>query len=100
MYEHMVIFKFNDELSQEQEQSYLNQLLAFKGKIPGIVELTAGVNVTDETDNHKGYSLGLRVTFKSKQDLEQYGPHPIHQEFVRSLSNNIEDVIVVDFPIN
>ncbi|PKG21917.1 hypothetical protein CWS01_20055 [Niallia nealsonii] len=72
----------------------------FKEGIPGILELTAGINVTEEKENIKGYTLGLRVTFKDKDALDQYGPHPLHQEFVGMLEGIIEDVIVVDYPLS
>lgn len=99
MYEHMVFFKFSDTLTTEREAELLNNLHSFKGQIPGIVELTAGTNMTAEKDRANGYRIGLRVTFESKEALDQYGPHPLHQEFVQSLEGIIEDVIVVDYPI-
>ena len=74
-------------------------LFTFKAKIPGYVELTAGVNVTEETANIHGYTLGLRVTFEDKAALDQYGPHPVHQQFVKLLDGIIESVIVMDYPI-
>lgn len=55
--------------------------------------------MTQETEQIQGYTLGLRVTFEDKQALEQYLPHPIHQEFVQSLSGIIDNVIVVDYEI-
>ena len=99
MYEHMVFFKFNERLTKEKEQELLNMLTGFKGEIPGIVGLTAGINVTEETENIRGYTLGLRVTFDSKQSLDDYGPHPVHQNFVQALDGVIEDVVVVDYLI-
>jgi hypothetical protein len=99
MYEHMVFFKFNNSLTPEKEQSLLEKLKAFKGAIPGIVELTFGINVTEEKERGQGYTLGLRVTFKDKEALNKYGPHPVHQDFVQSLGGVIENVIVVDYPL-
>jgi Stress responsive A/B Barrel Domain len=99
MYEHIVTFKFNENITPEKKQNLLNQIKSFKGRIPGIVELTAGINVTEETEQIQGYILGLRITFKNKQALDNYLPHPFHQEFVSSLSGIIENVIVVDYEI-
>ncbi|MBS4220738.1 Dabb family protein [Bacillus sp. FJAT-49711] len=99
MYEHMVFFKFNDNITPEKEQELLNKLQNFKEKIPGIVELSAGFNVTEEEERKQGYSLGLRVTFENKEYLNLYGPHPVHQDFVKSLDTVIENVVVVDYPI-
>ncbi|RCW73183.1 Dabb family protein [Saliterribacillus persicus] len=100
MYEHLVLFKFNQEISKEKEAYLLGKLKALKEEIPGIVELTTGINVTEETDRAQGYSIGLRVTFTSKDALKAYGPHPKHQDFVQELDGIIEDVIVADYPIS
>ncbi|MFC4808705.1 Dabb family protein [Paenibacillus sp. GCM10023250] len=99
MYEHLVIFKFNEAITPERESELLAKLLAFKGRIPGIVDISAGLNVTEETDNIRGYTLGLRVTFESLEALRAYGPHPVHQDFVQGLGGVLDNVVVVDYPI-
>ncbi|MFC5652948.1 Dabb family protein [Paenibacillus solisilvae] len=99
MFEHLVIFKFNSSMTKEHEQLLLGKLLAFKQTIPGIIDMSAGLNVTEETDNIHGYSLGLRVTFESQEALRQYGPHPAHQDFVKALDGLLDNVVVVDYPI-
>ncbi|GGF96003.1 Dabb family protein [Paenibacillus abyssi] len=99
MFEHLVTFKFNNKITPQKQQELLHLLLSFKGHIPGIVDLTAGINVTEETDNQQGYTLGLRVTFENQEALRQYGPHPVHQQFVQSLDGIIDNVIVVDYPV-
>jgi hypothetical protein len=81
-----------------KQQELLDQLLTFRDRIPGILDLSAGINVTEETENIKGYTLGLRVTFEDLVSLRSYGPHPVHQEFVKSLDGILENVIVVDYP--
>jgi len=99
MYEHLVLFKFNNSLTSDKEEQLLEKLKAFKKNIPGIVDLSAGINLTEETDRAQGYTLGLRVTFENQEALRAYGPHPVHQDFVQSLNGVIEDVIVVDYPL-
>ncbi|BBH22003.1 hypothetical protein Back11_33480 [Paenibacillus baekrokdamisoli] len=99
MFEHLVIFKFNSSLTKEHEQVLLGKLQALKQTIPGIIELSAGINVTEETENRHGYSLGLRVTFESQEALRQYGPHPAHQDFVKALDGVLDNVVVVDYPL-
>ncbi|WP_379145104.1 Dabb family protein [Paenibacillus sp. sgz500992] len=99
MFEHLVIFKFNEYYEPQKEALLVQTLLGLKDQIPGIVELTAGVNVTEETENMHGYTLGLRVTFADQEALRQYGPHPAHRHFVELLEGIIENVVVVDYPI-
>ncbi len=73
MFEHLVIFKFNSAITKEHEQVLLSKLQGLKQAVPGIIALTAGLNVTEETDNIHGYSLGLRVTFESQEALPNTG---------------------------
>ncbi|MFX3650413.1 MAG: Dabb family protein [Paenibacillus sp.] len=99
MIEHLVVFKFNDKTTLAKQQELVDQLLALQEQIPGIIALTAGINVTEETDRIQGYTIGLRVTFADQDGLRAYGPHPAHQAFVASLDGWVEDVIVVDYAI-
>lgn len=99
MFEHLVVFKFNDNTTLAKQQEWVNQLLALQEQIPGIVGLTARINATEETDRIQGYTIGLRVTFEDQEALRAYGPHPAHQAFVASLDGWVEDVIVVDYAI-
>ncbi|RAW18402.1 Dabb family protein [Paenibacillus taichungensis] len=99
MYEHLVVFKLIDTITPVKQQELVAQLLALQEQIPGIVDLTAGINVTEETDHIQGFTLGLRVTFEDQEALRAYGPHPAHQSFVASLNEWVENVIVVDYPI-
>ena len=100
MFEHLVVFKFNSSFNPEQEQQLVQALLGLKDHIPGITGLTAGVNVTEETENIHGYTLGLRATFTDQEALRAYGPHPAHQRFVAMLEGIIESVVVVDYPVH
>lgn len=99
MYEHLVAFKFNEHYETGNEEVLIAALLALKEQIPGIVDLTAGVNITEEKENIHGYTLGLRVTFTDQEALRNYGPHPAHRAFVELLEGIIESVVVVDYPI-
>jgi len=99
MYEHIVAFQFRTELSAAQEEDLLRQLRSFRGRIPGIVSMSAGRNATHETDNVHGFTLGLRITFEDREALLAYGPHPVHQQFVASLAGLLERVVVVDYEI-
>lgn len=98
MIEHLVILKFNASVTPSKQKELVDQLLAFRGAIPGIIDLSAGINVTEETENVHGYTLGLRVTFEDLDSLRAYGPHPVHQDFVKSLDGMLENVVVVDYP--
>ncbi|MCI2252861.1 Dabb family protein [Domibacillus sp. PGB-M46] len=99
MYEHLVSFKFKEEVTMEKQQELALQLLKFQGEIPGIMKVTAGINATDEVEQAQGYTLGLHVTFKDKQSLTEYQTHPLHEKFLSEIEGLIDNVIVVDYEV-
>jgi len=53
------------------------------------------------SDRNKGYDMGLTVRFEDRKSLENYLPHPAHQEILVYLKEiGVEDTIIVDFEIN
>ncbi|MBU5344745.1 Dabb family protein [Paenibacillus lautus] len=48
MFEHIVLLKFKPDVSIEVKESAIKRAHDFKKNIPGIVELSAGINVTEE----------------------------------------------------
>lgn len=101
MYEHIVLLKFKEHngtvLNHEDALKTVN---SFKASIPGIVDLSAGINVSEETENTHGYSLAIRVTFEDQQACRDYVPHPLHQQFLQDIGPWIEDVVVADYLFN
>jgi hypothetical protein len=97
MIEHIVLFKWNEGVSAEAIATAVEGLLALKGKIPGIVDITCGHNFSDRA---QGYDTGLVVRFEDRAALEAYIPHPEHQHVVQNLLSPIRaDVLAVDYEI-
>ena len=97
MVEHIVIFKFNEKTSVEQQSEAIRKLKKLKNEISGIVDIQAGLNFSDRS---QGFQLGLTVRFEDRQALEAYGPHEKHQEAVSFLREiGLVDIIVVDFEL-
>lgn len=95
--EHIVIFKFNETTSVEQQTEAIEKLKNLKNEISGIVDIQAGLNFSDRS---QGFQVGLTVRFEDKQALEAYGPHEKHQEAVSYLKEiGLSDIVVVDFEI-
>ncbi|WP_100618038.1 Dabb family protein [Bacillus cereus] len=98
-YEHMVFFKWNQNITRENERELINELLRFKELIPGILDISAGHNLTEETDKIQGFTLGLRITFKNQQALKDYDKHPVHKSFKEKIKGIYDNVLVIDYPI-
>lgn len=95
MIEHIVLIKFSPNTTQEQKEELIRRTLLLKEKIPGIIDIQQGFNFSPRS---QGYEVGLTVRFQDLDALENYGPHPAHQEIVSYLNQiGLEDSIIVDF---
>ena len=97
---HVVIFKFNDE-STDEDVNRLNEAFnALPEAIPVIKDFEWGLNDSPE-DFHQGFTHCYLLTFDSEEDRDSvYTPHPQHQAFVKSLQPHLEKVFVVDYWTN
>ena len=86
MVEHIVLFRWTKEASQEAVDNALAELRGLQGKIPGIVDISSGVNFTDRA---KGYTHVLIMHFADRAALEAFGPHPEHQRVVHNFVSPI-----------
>jgi hypothetical protein len=95
--EHVVLFKLTPDATGEQKQRAIAELKSLKEKIPGIVDLSVGLNFSER---NQGFELGLVVRFTDRAALEGYLPHPAHRGCVDQFIAPIKaDVIVVDYEI-
>jgi hypothetical protein len=95
--EHLVLLKLKSDTSQRQIDALTTALLDMKEKMPGIIEIAAGVNSSPEGAS-KGYEYGFLVRFKDAASRDAYLPNPDHIKVVTENINPIlEDSIVVDF---
>lgn len=93
---HVVCFKFNDGVTQDQIDRVSKDFAALRKKVPSVVNYRAGLNNSPEGLN-KGFTHCFIVTFANVKGRDAYLPHPAHQEFVKTLDGLIADVFVIDF---
>jgi hypothetical protein len=97
MVEHVVLFKLNEGTTDEQRAAAMAGLKALRQQVPGIVDLSVGLNFSDR---NQGFELGLVVRFVDRAALEGYLPHPAHRSCVEThLRPIMSSVIVVDYEI-
>lgn len=97
---HVVIFKFNDESSEEDVERLNQAFNALANAIPVVKGFEWGIN--DSPENlHQDFTHCYLLTFASEKDRDSvYTPHPQHQAFVQSLQPHLEKVFVVDYWTN
>lgn len=95
-YRHVVLFKFKDDAPAAEIEKVEKAFTALKGKIDVIQSYEWGINESPEGLDD-GFTHCFFVTFKNKEDLKKYLPHPAHKEFGAMLKGLIDKVLVVDF---
>ena len=98
MYEHIVLLKLKPNVTIDKQEEVVKYAHAFKDTIPGIVDLSAGINVSEEVEHKQGYTLGIRVTFTDQQACRDYIQHPLHQNLLQRIGPLVEGIVVVDYP--
>ena len=83
-------------VTPEQIQAVEDAFRALKQKIPEIVTLEWGTNVSKEKHD-KGFTHCFVLSFKNEKDRDAYLVHPDHKAFGKVLGPVMEDVFVIDF---
>jgi hypothetical protein len=91
---HTVWFKFKDDVTDKQKVEMLDALNALPEGIEAIQTLACG---EDFCGRAPGYEIGLIVTFADRYGLEEYGPHPYHQNFLARFGPLWDNVMALDF---
>ncbi len=94
--QHVVCFKFKSSASTEDIKKVEDAFQALKQKIPLIVALEWGTNVSKEKKD-KGFTHCFLLTFKNEQDRDAYIVHPEHKAFGKIVGPVLDDVFVIDF---
>ena len=97
MIEHVVLFKAKPDAPPEKLEAMMKALTALKEDIPGVLHVSAGVNFCSRS---QGYTHGFVVRFADRAALENYQPHPAHQDVIaRHIRPNTDGVLALDYEI-
>lgn len=92
MVEHLTFINFTNEEIEDKKVELIEKVKAFNNHIPGVIDAQAGENFKE------GFDFGISIRFKDKKSLEEYIPHPKHQEVASLLREmGMSDFTVVDF---
>jgi len=94
--QHVVCFKFKSTGNPQDIKKVEEAFQALKGKIPQIVTLEWGTNVSKEKKD-KGFTHCFILSFKSEPDRDAYIVHPEHKAFGKIVGPVLDDVFVIDF---
>jgi len=95
-FRHVVCFKFKDDATEAEIAEIEDAFVALKDKIDVITDFEWGTTENIEPLNDD-FTHCFLVTFKDKNGLEVYLPHPDHQAFVALLKPKLDKVFVFDY---
>jgi len=93
---HVVLFKFKDGATAEQVRGIEEKFRDLKARIPQILDLEWGTNVSPEK-HAQGFTHCFFLTFRDAAARDAYLPHPAHKEFGAQLGPILDKVLVVDY---
>ena len=93
---HVVLLKFKDGAAPADVKKVEDGFRALKSKIPGVLALEWGTNVSPEK-LEQGFTHCFFVSFADAAARDAYLPHPAHQDFVGILKPQLDKVLVIDY---
>jgi hypothetical protein len=93
MYFHIFGFRWKPEATEALKQRATADILAFRGVIPGLLELHVGPN---QSPHGQGYTFAGVMRFTGKAACDDYVQHPAHQALLKWLVPLI-DPVELDF---
>jgi hypothetical protein len=90
---HMFAFRWKPVATEEQKNRAIKEISAFRGKIPGLLEVYVGKNTSPRG---AGYETGGVMKFTDAAALAAYTVHPQHKALLAWLLPLI-DPVEVDF---
>lgn len=93
MFTHVVMFRLK-ETSKDMLHRTRDILLAMEGRIPELVAIEVGV---DELHTNRSYDICLTTRFHSREDMEAYQVHPVHQDVLTHMREVTETSVAVDY---
>ncbi len=95
--QHVVLFKFAEPLTADEETWMFAGVREWPDAIPGFTGLRIGKDVTGRS---AGYDYLLLTEFESEDAHQAYYSHPTHVAFAEWIGAHNADVIRVDYPLN
>jgi hypothetical protein len=96
---HVVSLKFKPGTTPDEIKQVDEAFAALKTKIPGIISMHWGDNISPEQRNHD-FTQCFVATFASEKDRDGYLVHPDHKAFGALAGPHFADVMVIDFWAN
>lgn len=92
---HIVLLTWSPDTPELVKSAAKEKILDFPARIPGILSVAVGTNVSPE-DLGEGLDYGFLITFEDAVARDAYLPHPVHIELAELLLAHSSRVVVYD----
>lgn len=93
---HVVMAKFKDDISAEQQESLIKGFHSLPAVIHHIKAFEWGTDISVE-NRHQGFTHVFVLTFESPQGRDAYLVHPAHEEFATEIIQALDKLVVFDY---
>lgn len=93
--QHIALIKFKADRTPADISEIFRALEDLRSKIPGILSLTWGPNISPEGLS-QGHTHSFIMSFENVPARDHYLAHPAHQAFVKFAVPQLDSVIVCD----
>jgi len=97
MYFHIFAFRWKPEATEALKAQAVKAILAFEGKIPGLIDVHVGHN---DSPRGRGYTFVGAMRFTDKAAVDAYTIHPQHMALLDWLVPLIDPVELDFAPIS
>jgi hypothetical protein len=102
MIRHIVLIRFQSEVSEARIAELFAELHQIRDKVPGTLAITSGKSESPE-QIERGYMHGFVVDFADWAALQAYQDHPDHKRLgaglVAAAQGGIDGILVFDLPV-
>lgn len=93
---HVVLFWLKNKGNATERAKIIKTAKDFRGKIPGILAMSVGEPLPSTRPVvDSSYDVGLVIRFESKEALDAYEKHPVHEKAVKEILKPLAAKIVV-----
>lgn len=90
---HMVLFKFEEPVPADFEEKVTYHCEQIRQHCEGVLLFDLKKNFSDRS---RGFVYGISSIFKDVESLDNYQPHPVHEELKAYLANFPGERLVYD----
>lgn len=99
MVKHIVLFRLNDAMSQDEKDRTAGAFKAAIEKLPCVIPFIRKVEVGLNINHNEKFDIALYSEFDSLEDVKAYSVHPAHVAAAGILKGHVAERCCADYEI-